>query len=314
MQAVILAAGLGTRLRPVTGRRSKAMVPVVGRPLVEWALTPVVEVGVREAVMVVAPGDENIRRHFEDRSKLRIPLQWVVQNERLGMAHALGLAAPLLRGKFIVWACDSLVSASHLRALQAAAGDADAVLSLLDVERELVSRSAAVELDGGEIRRIVEKPRRGEAPSSTISLPHYVFSTGLLAELPRVPPSVRGEYELQAAIQAHIDAGARVVGVRAAERFQVSTPEDLLALSCRLMRGGIVPSAVRAALGPGCRTIDPVVIEAGAAVGSGCTIGPEVYLEAGSSIGDRAVIRRSLVLEGGRVGDGATVVDAVVVA
>jgi UDP-N-acetylglucosamine diphosphorylase / glucose-1-phosphate thymidylyltransferase / UDP-N-acetylgalactosamine diphosphorylase / glucosamine-1-phosphate N-acetyltransferase / galactosamine-1-phosphate N-acetyltransferase len=313
MQAVILAAGLGTRLRPVTGRRSKAMVPVVGRPLVEWALAPIVEVGIREAVMVVAPGDEDLRRHFEDRSKLRIPVQWVVQNERLGMAHALGLAAPLLRGKFIVSACDSLVSASHLRELLTAACDADAVLSLLDVEPELVPRSAAVELDGCEIRRIVEKPGPGEAPSSTISLPHYVFSTGLLAELPHVPPSVRGEYELQTAIQAHIDGGARVVGVRADERFQVSTPEDLLALSCRLMSGNIVPSAVRAALGSGCRTIDPVVIEAGAAVGAGCTIGPEVYLEAGSSIGDRAVIRRSIVLEGGRVGEGETVVDAVVV-
>jgi bifunctional UDP-N-acetylglucosamine pyrophosphorylase/glucosamine-1-phosphate N-acetyltransferase len=313
MQAVILAAGLGKRLRPVTERRSKAMVPVVGRPLVERALEPLVEAGFRDVVMVVGPEDEGIRRHFGPCSNLGVSVQWATQSERLGMAHALGSAAHLIRGKFLLSACDSLVSTAHIRDLVAAARGADTVLSLLEVEPEAVGRSAAVEIDGERVRRIVEKPRPGEAPSSTISLPHYVLPAGLLALLANVQRSARGEYELQEAIQARIDEGARVLGVRADFRFQVSTPDDLLSLSRRLLRAdaGRLPQAAPDA-GAGTRTIGPVLIEPGAAIGAGCTIGPEVYLESGCVIGDRAVVRDSLVLRGGRVAEAETVVGAVV--
>jgi NDP-sugar pyrophosphorylase family protein len=313
MQAVILAAGFGTRLRPVTERRSKAMVPVVGRPLVEMALAPIVASGVRDVVMVVGPDDEEIRDHFGGRSSLDISVRWVTQGERLGMAHALGLAVHLLDGPFLVSACDSLVSERHIRGLMAAARSADIVLSLLDVDPSLVSRSAAVELDGDLVRRIVEKPTMTQAPSNTVSLPHYIFSPLLAPLLSKVSRSTRGEYELQEAIQQQIDAGARVVGVRAEERVQVSSPGDLLALSRRILNQRLDPMgppwpAPNSAL----RIIEPVHIEPGARLGRACTIGPEVFLESGCVIGNRAVVRRSIVLRGARVADHQSVVDTVV--
>jgi NDP-sugar pyrophosphorylase family protein len=314
MQAVILAAGLGTRLRPITERRSKAMVPVVGRPLVEMALAPIVASGVRDVVMVVGPDDEEIREHFGGRSSLEISVHWVTQEERLGMAHALGLTLHLLDGPFLVSACDSLVSEKHIRDLMAAARSADTVLSLLDVDASLVSRSAAVELDGDVVRRIVEKPTRTQAPSNTVSLPHYIFSPLLAPLLSQVSRSMRGEYELQDAIQQQIEAGARVVGVRAKDRVQVSSPGDLLALNRRILNQrldlmgppGPAPNSAH-------RIIEPVHIEAGARLGRGCTIGPETFLESGCVIGDRAVVRGSVVLRGARVADGREVVDTVVV-
>jgi len=313
MQAVILAAGRGTRLRPVTTNRSKAMVPVLGRPLVERALLPFYENGVRDYVFVVSPDDSEITRHFTKGTSLDISAQFVVQEERLGTAHALGIAAPFIKGRFAVSACDSLVDAAHVRALLGEGDDPDAVLSLLDVEPELVSRSAAVSLDGHRVLRIVEKPAQENAPSFTVSLPHYICSPRLLDLLPGLGASPRGEYEIADAIQGLIDAGRRVVGVRADERLQVSSQEDLLKVTRQMFSK--CPEPIQADLTRdyhGTAFLNPVRVEQGVMVGDACVIGPEVFLESGCQIGDGAVVRRSIVLRGGRVAKGETVEDKVV--
>lgn len=313
MQAVVLAAGLGTRLRPVTESRSKAMVPVLGRPLVERALLPLVSNGVREFIFVVSPEDREIREYFTRRTTLEIVPTFVVQEERLGMAHALGLAAPFLSGRFLVSACDSLIDESAVQALLEQGGEADAALCLLDVTREMVSKSAAVELEGSRIRRIVEKPLPHQAPSLTVSLPHYVFSSRLLDFLPRLEASPRGEYEIQDAIQRLIDEGSKVVGVRAAERLQVSTPADLLLLTRRLLLEGAEPKCFKSSkVGCNSEFFEPLRVESGVEIGDECTVGPEVFLESGCRIGDRAVVRRSIVLRGGRIAAGEIVEDRVV--
>jgi NDP-sugar pyrophosphorylase family protein len=313
MQAVILAAGMGTRLRPVTANRSKAMVPVLGRPLVERALLPFVENGVRDFVFVISPDDNEIQTHFGERTTLDISARFVLQEERLGMAHALRLAAPLVHGRFAVSACDSLVSASHVRKLLEGGSDTDAALSLLDVDPELLSRSGVVELDGARIRRVVEKPSPGNAPSNTVSLPHYVFSPRLLDLLPLIKPSNRGEYELQDAIQGLIDGGRTVIGVHAHERFQVSSPGDLLNLTRQLLSDGSEPKQIDpAAVGRRTTLVEPLRVEQGVVLGDGCEVGPEVFLESGCQIGDGAVVRRSIVLRGGRVARGQTVEGKVV--
>jgi NDP-sugar pyrophosphorylase family protein len=314
MQIVMLAAGLGTRLRPVTDQRSKAMVPVLGRPLVERALMPFVENGVRDVVFVVSPEDAEIEEHFAVRSNLGITARFVAQHDRLGMGHALGLAATFVHERFAVSACDSLLDPSSVRKLIVASDETDAVLSLLDVEPELVTRSGVVEMDGDRVARIVEKPSPQEAPSHTISLPHYVFDPRLLEYLPQVQPSPRGELELQDAIQMLIGDGGNVMGVKVSERFQVSTPHDLLTLTRRLFaepsgsqRAGAVGLSRDVAF------VEPVHIEAGAIIGDGCEIGPEAFLENGARVGAGAVVRRSIVLRNATVDGGETVEDQVVV-
>jgi len=313
MQAVILAAGMGTRLRPVTANRSKAMVPVLGLPLVERALLPFVENGVRDFVFVISPDDTEIESHFTERTSLDITARFVIQEERLGMAHALRQAAPLVDGRFAVSACDSMLDPAHVRKLLSVDDDADAVLSLLDVEPEKLCRSGVVELDGARIRRIVEKPSPENAPSNTVSLPHYVFSSRLLELLPSVQPSIRGEYEIQDAIQGLIDGDRMVIGVLADERFQVSSPEDLLELTHQLFSDGSEPPRIgQAAVSRGLNLVEPHHIERGAMLGDDCQIGPEAFLESGCFVGDGAVVRRSVVLRGGRVARGETVVDRIV--
>lgn len=308
MQLVVLAAGRGTRLMPITRHRSKAMVPVLGRPLVELALAPWTSRDLTDVVFVVGPDDEEIRAHFGDGSGHGIVSRFVVQRERKGMAHALSVAAPCLTGDFALTACDSLVSGDHVGDLLAAHCDGSTVLSLLDVPSELVSKSSAVKLDGGRVRRIIEKPAREEAPSNTVSLPHYILTHRILDLLASLEPSPRGEIELQSAIQGLIDCGDRVVGAEASERLQVSDPEDLRRLNLDRLRSAVASGSFSGgAAGFGAVIDGPVLIDDGVVVGRGCRIGPAVYLEVGCSIGDEVEITNSVVLRGARVDSGSRI-------
>ena len=302
MQTVVLAAGFGTRLSPVTDNRSKAMAPVAGRPLVELAIAPLVRFGLTDVVFVVGPQDLEIQRHFEDWTDLDLRTRFAVQEQRLGMAHALEIAAPFLDGSFFLTACDSLIEESLVGDMLAKHTEESAVLSLMEVAPDQVGRSAAVDLDGESVRRIVEKPAPGEAPSNIVSLPHYILPHGILDLLGKIEPSPRGEIELQSAIQGLIDRECRVVGVRTDSRSQVSNSDDLLRLNLNALRSadpGDLASAqifdLTTVLNP------PVLVEEGATVGRHCTIGPNVYLERGCVICDGVSLRDAVVLRGATV-------------
>ncbi len=313
-QAVILAAGKGTRLRPITDRRSKAMVPVAGQPLVDRALEPLLVNGVEDLIVVVSPQDDAIVGHLGSSSGSGRSVHFVIQDRRLGTAHALALAAPLIKGQFALWACDSIVDTAHVRELLLAARGADAVLSLLDREPEQAVRSAVVRLDGARVRGIVEKPPLSTVTRPcTISLPHYVLGPGVLPLLGEVPLSPRGEHEMQEAIQRWIELGAEVTGVRTSRRLQVSDADELLALNRWMLREepdhGLSPMAD---VGESVRVIPPSRVEAGATIGDGAVIGPESYLESGSLVGAGARVRRSMVLRDAVVEKGAVIRDAVI--
>jgi dTDP-glucose pyrophosphorylase len=233
MQGVLLAAGKGTRLQPLTLARSKAMAPVAGRPLGVRVADLLVAQGIDELIVVVSPSDMEIRPCFATQAGFEIPVRFVVQEERKGMAHALGLVAPLLKGDFILSACDNLVPVAHLQELVAThrTQDAAATLSLMPIELSQASKTGVVVWEPPFVRRIVEKPKPEEAPSNISSLPLYVFAPDILGFLPLVQPSARGEYELQDAIQLLIERTGRVTGVLTQARRQVTNAADLLELN-----------------------------------------------------------------------------------
>lgn len=336
VQGVILAAGRGSRLHPLTLKRSKAMIPILGKPMVARVLEQFSQCGIDDVIMVVSPDDLEIRRYFsaydgwrtgaresgrgesrggKDR-KNSFPgnIRFVEQPERLGMANALALAAPLISGPFVLSACDNLIPVEHLDALlQAyAQGNCAGVLSLMRVEPEMVERTGIVEMVGNRICRIVEKPRLEDAPSDISSLPLYVFDRRILELLPLVEPSARGEYELQDAIQKLIgEAGPEigaVTGVFTPERLQLTNAADLLALNLHyLATAQGVPKLSPAAVGEQTHLVAPLRIEDGTTIGPGCVIGPRVYIEGNCRIGanvhlqDVVVLRDSVIEAGSRI-------------
>jgi bifunctional UDP-N-acetylglucosamine pyrophosphorylase/glucosamine-1-phosphate N-acetyltransferase len=315
MQGVILAAGKGSRLHPITLNRSKAMLPILGKPIVERVMETLAANGVRDFIVVVSREDNEISRYLKEQSTLEVDLQFVVQPERLGMANALTLAAPYLHDSFIMSACDNLTPPQHVANLLAThqAKEAQVTLSLMEVEPALIERTGIVDFQDGQIRRIVEKPRLEEAPSNIASLPLYVFSNKILDVLPQVRPSARGEYELQDAIQMLIDRGYCVAGAFTDSRLQLTNANDLLALNRHyLTTGDDTPQLAPLRVGQHTHLITPLRIEEGTIIGPGCVIGPRVYIERGCRIGADVLIKDAVILRDTVIEDGRQVVGMVV--
>ena len=315
MQGVILAAGKGSRLHPITLSRSKAMLPILGKPIVERVMETMAENGIHNFIVVVSQEDNEISRYLKEQSTLEVDLQFVVQPERLGMANALTLAASHIHNGFIMSACDNLTPSQHVANLLAAhrAKEAQVTLSLMEVEPALVERTGIVDFQNGQIRRIVEKPRLEEAPSNIASLPLYVFSNKIFEFLPQVQLSARGEYELQDAIQMLIDGGYCVTGAFTDSRLQLTNANDLLALNRHyLTTGDDTPQLAPLRVGQHTHLITPLRIEEGTVIGPGCVIGPRVYIERGCTIGADALIKDAVILRNTVIEDGRQVVGTVV--
>jgi NDP-sugar pyrophosphorylase family protein len=319
MQGVILAAGQGSRLHPITLTRSKAMVPILGKPIVERVMEDLVANDVRDFILVVSPDDRHITQYFRE-SKIKADIRFVYQPERLGMANALQHAAPLITEDFVLSACDNLISAEHVgRMLQAIAPSRgtnlpqpNAVLTLMPVEPERLESVGIVEMDGPWITRIVEKPHPEEAPSNIASLPLYCFSKRILEYLPQVPLSPRGEYELQDAIQMLIERDGYVCGVMVHRRLTLTSPADLLAINQHyLSNGKDQPQLAPFTVGPNTQLITPLRIECGTTIGANCIIGPNAYIERDCRIGEGVIIKNAVILREATVPDGTIVEDQV---
>ena len=176
-QAVVLAAGRGKRLQPLTFTRSKAMMPIAGLPMIERVMDTLTHNGIDEFVLVVSPDDAAIFDHFTQHSRYADRVTWAYQAERHGMAHALLQAAPYIHGDFVLSACDNLVPETHLAAmLRRFDHGARGVLSLMRIPIERSISTGMVALNDDRITRIVEKPQPHESPSDISSLPLYVLA------------------------------------------------------------------------------------------------------------------------------------------
>jgi bifunctional UDP-N-acetylglucosamine pyrophosphorylase/glucosamine-1-phosphate N-acetyltransferase len=291
------------------------MAPILGKPIVERVMETLFQNGVREFVLVVSREDNELEQYFREQSELKVALQFVIQPERLGMAHALSLAAPHLDDAFVMSACDNLVSPAHIAELLAAhqARLAQATLSLMPIDLSQASRTGVVEWRDERILRIVEKPTPEEAPSTISSLPLYVFSPRILDLLPRVKPSARGEYELQDAIQMLIDEGSYVTGVLTNSRLQLTNSHDLLELNRHyLSNSRDVPYIKAGSIGQHTHLITPLWIEQGTIIGPGCLIGPHVYIERDCRIGANVLIKDAVILRNSVIEEGRQIIGEVV--
>ena len=300
MQAVILAAGKGTRLGDATCQHTKAMLPVVGLPMVERVMVQIAAAGVEDFILVVSPQDTEIVPYFTHRSRFAGRVKFIFQPEPLGMGHALLCAAGSIEGDFLLSSCDSLVSITHICAMLSNWRDypqANALLSLLPVPQEDTSSSAVVELRSDEISAIIEKPGPDQAFSNIASLPLYIFTHHILDNLEHVEPSPRGEIELQDAIQMLIEQRGGVHGVLANRRLTLTSLADYVYLSMHYLRSPeFISRSYTFHGGVGLKLIPPYFIGAGVTIGDNCTIGPFAFIDSGSTLEPGMMVSHAVVL------------------
>ncbi len=228
MKAVILAAGFGTRLRPHTHTGPKHLLPVANKPVLEHVLDKIREAGLKDAIMVVGHMEEFIKGYFGDGSKWGMNIQYVEQQKRLGIAHAVLLVEPLVKDEeFFVILGDNLfkMPLSKIIDLHKRSG-APASVALAKVADP--QKFGVVELKNGEIASIEEKPARPKSNFAAIGL--YFFSdTAVFDIIRRLKPSARGELEITDTLRSLLKEGFRVNPVMLEGYWKdTGLPEDLL--------------------------------------------------------------------------------------
>ena len=215
MDGVVLAAGEGTRMAPLTADQPKALVTVAGQPLLEYAFEALLSVGVERLVVVVGYRGEQIIDRYGD-SYRETPVEYVEQAERLGTAHALTQAIPLVEAPLVVMHGDNVCRANldgvverHRRT------DAAATLLVESVSRAAARTTGVVETDDeGRVTGLVEKP--DDPPSTLVTRGFYAFGPEIEPALDRIDPSARGEYESTDAVDDLLGRGHRVETVELA--------------------------------------------------------------------------------------------------
>lgn len=220
--AILLAAGRGKRLRPWTDTTPKPLLPVDGRPTLDFTLTAAKAAGIKQVIFIVGHLGEQIVEYVGDGSQWGIEPYFCKQKELLGTAHALKQAVdafPALFAQshsFLLTATDYLFEQTVLLDLieKQAETNADIVMSLKEVPlAELSSRSSARYTGDFELEEIVEKPAEGQAPSPYSSSLIYILPSTIVDLLPQMTLSERGEYEVQHLINTLLREGAHGRGV-----------------------------------------------------------------------------------------------------
>ncbi len=328
--AVVLAAGEGTRLRPLTRNRPKPMLPAANRPILEHVCDALVEAGIDRLALVVGYRRERVQEHFGP-SYRGVPVEYVVQDKQLGSGHALLQAQGTVDGSLLVVNGDRLIAAESVAAVRDAFAEDDARAALAVIERADASQYGAVRLRGRDIERIVEKPDSDEF--RLINAGIYAFDASVFEAI-EATPRTDGELALTDTIARLVDA-ERVRGVRTEGLWVDATyPWDLLEVASEVLARGRAAGPDRTDGGleragsveeradgvwvdPSARVAEaatlrpPVVVGADCELAPSAVVGPDAALGRNVTVGANATVERAVLDADTRVGAGSTLLDAV---
>jgi len=313
MKAFILAAGEGTRMRPLTANIPKPLLPVANKPFLIHTLDALSAAGVKEATILVGWKGHRIRDFLAHQPDLGVAVDFEEQEKRLGTAHAIGLARNHFDGSFLSINGDVVVSGKSIAGLlefhKRVGGTVMAIAKVGDP-----SRFGVVEMKDDKVVGLEEKPSKPK--SNLINAGIYVFNPDIFDLIAKTPASVRGEYEITDALQMLIEKGA-VFGHRLEEEWiDVGSSWDLLKANEILLMGlktkveGEVDEHATligsVQLGPGTKILrgayiqGPVIIGKDCEIGPNCRIRPSTYIGDKCKIGNGSEVKNSIFMEGSR--------------
>ncbi len=318
MQAVILVGGEGTRLRPLTYRTPKPMVPLFGVPFLERTLGRLWDAGVDEVILAAGYLPQAIVDHIGDGSKIGLRVQYVVEEAPLGTAGALRNVAERLTGPFFVLNGDVLTSLD-LRAMRIyhEGKGGEGVIHAIRVD-DPSAFGCLVHDANGKISRFVEKQPRDEAPTDEINAGTYLLERSVLDRI----PSGRAVSIERETFPELLAAGGLLYAYTTDDYWlDVGRPEQYVQAHGDVLDGKLTLPPLRDGCGgtmfvaatqqmpPNVRP--PVFVGEGVDIDPSAIVGPYAVVGDGSRIGAQAHVRNSILWDGVAVEAGARVTDAI---
>lgn len=274
---VVLAAGKGTRMRPFSEHWPKPILPVLGKPLVAYQLEMMHGLGIRRVVVVIGHLGHEVVKVLGDGSSFGVSIQYVEQEEVLGIAHAVSRLEPHVDRPFFLFLGDIFFVTENLAAMRErfVAGRLGGVLACKrEGNLEAIKRNFVVLTDReGLVQRVIEKPRHPRTDLKGCGI--YLFDQAFFDAVRRTPrTAMRNEYEITDSIQIFLDDGYKVEAAEVVKAdMNVSYPADLLDLNLMLLQqsGAATWTAPDVRLGRGSK-LERCVAMSGAEIGDGAVL------------------------------------------
>lgn len=331
MKAIILAAGEGQRLQPLTSTRPKHLITLTGKPILQFCLDAVKTAGITDIIIITHYMSDKIKTHFKDGAKQGLKISYVEQSELLGTGNATMIAEPFVDGPFVLVYGDLLFTSDTVKQVVDLYNEKkpEAVMAAIAVDKP--ENYGIIELaEGKQLERIIEKPKPGETSSNLVNAGIYVFSKEIFKKLCSIKKSIRGEWELTDALTM-LASDNKTVLVKELNRdawFDVGRPWDLLDANLWALKHikpdilgtveqgahliGDVYVARSARIRSGAYIEGPVFIDEDADVGPNCFIRSGTSLGKKTRVGNAVEIKNSIIMDETHVGHLSYIGDSVI--
>lgn len=303
MKGLILSGGKGTRMRPITHTAAKQLLPVANKPILFYGIEALQSAGIKDIGIIISPDTgEIVKSVVGDGSRWDVKIDYILQDQPLGLAHAVKTARSFLHDDtFVMYLGDNLIKdgvAPLVKRFNEA--NVDAFILLKEVSNP--SSFGVAYLNGqGHITSLEEKPAKPKSNLALVGV--YLFNKNIHKAIDEISPSKRGELEITDAIQRLIDTDFRV-GSHILQSWWLDTgkKDDMLEAN-RVVLDEMSDVSMLGELKDGCRIMGRVHIGKGSIL-KDCTVrGPAM-------IGENCVLEHSYVGPFTSIGDSARVTHA----
>lgn len=314
MKAFILAAGEGTRMRPLTANIPKPLLPVAGKPFLLHTLESLRDNNIKDITILIGWRGRRVREYLGDGSEMGLNITYEEQSRRLGTAHAVGLAKKHVDDAFLCVNGDVVLTPKSIKGFlsfwKEKKGTAVAVAKVPD-SRNL----GVIEVEGDKIVSIEEKPKWPK--SNLINAGMYLFGKDIFKIIEKTSKSKRGEYEITDTLTMLMEKDTVYGHILAEEWIDVGRPWDLLKANQILLRSVsgensgkaqknvIIENNVQIGEGTsikiGSYIIGPTIIGKNCDIGPNCLIRPSTYIGDGCKVGSASEVKNSIVMNGSNV-------------
>lgn len=302
MRGILLHGGHGTRLRPLTHTGPKQLLPIANRPMSEYCIESMREVGVKDiAIIIGGLGSNKVREYYGDGEKFGVNFTYIEQDQPRGIAHAIGLCKNFIgNDKFIVFLGDNIIQKS-ISEFAKIFSDSDAKASILLCEVDNPTRFGIADVKDGKIIKIMEKPKN---PPTNLAVTGIYFLTPIIFDIiDRLKPSWRNELEITDALDMLLRENHKITYHTITDYWKdTGTPEDIIHANGAILNKmkpyfygkkednatitGNVMIGEGTIIKNGAKIVGPVIIGKNTIIESNTYIGPN------TSIGDNSRLSR----------------------
>jgi len=311
MKGIILHGGHGTRLRPLTHTGPKQLLPIANKPMSQYGIESMIKSGIKEiAIIIGGVGANKVREYYGDGEKFGVHISYIEQDQPRGIAHAISLCKDFIKNeKFLVFLGDNILKDNIKNYVEEfEKSDAEASIVLCEVDNP--SRFGIADIQNGEIKKIIEKPK--VPPTNLAVIGVYLLTPKIFDIIDRLKPSWRNELEITDALQMMLEENNKIIYNTVSENWKdTGTPEDIIQANDIILRdcnsyflgekeenveiNGNVMVGENSKIKKGVKLIGPVIIGENCLIESGI-IGPNTSIGNNSRIA-KSSISNSIIME-----------------